>query len=137
MEANADTPCVFNVGSLLNAALASEYLGDNLESKRLEAKADAIGMEGFRQWLYPPRIRLAVARNDLDEVRRLADGIGPDDLLPCAYETPAAMFDALDRSKHISGFIIWKYESDPNRKDERGYLPKDKPAEAIIRRHLH
>jgi hypothetical protein len=52
-------------------------------------------MEGFRQWLYPPRIRLAVARNDLDEVRRLVDGIGPDDLLPWAYETPAAMFDAL------------------------------------------
>jgi class 3 adenylate cyclase/tetratricopeptide (TPR) repeat protein len=95
VEANADTPCAFNVGSLLNAAVASVYLGDDLESKRLEAKADAIGMEGYRQWLYPPRVRLAVARSDLDEVRRLVDGIGPDDLLPWAYETPAAMFDAL------------------------------------------
>jgi len=48
----------------------------------------------------------------------------------------AAMFEAIDRSRSISGFIIWKYESDPARKDERGYLPKDKPAEKIIARHL-
>ena len=47
-----------------------------------------------------------------------------------------AMLDAIRRSQSISGFIIWKYESDPAYKDERGYLPKDKPAEKIITAHL-
>jgi hypothetical protein len=95
VEANADTPCAFNVGSLLNAALASAYLGGDAESERLEAKADAIGMEGYRMWLAPPRIRLAIARNDLGELRRLVDAITPSDLQPWTYEMPAAMFDAL------------------------------------------
>jgi hypothetical protein len=48
----------------------------------------------------------------------------------------AAMLDAIRRSKSISGFIIWKYESDPDRRDERGYLPKAKPAEKIIAKAL-
>ncbi|HKV68326.1 MAG TPA: adenylate/guanylate cyclase domain-containing protein [Gaiellales bacterium] len=95
VEANADTPCAFNVGSLLNAALASAYLGGDAESERLEAKADAIGMEGYRMWLVPPRIRLAIARNDPGELRRLVDAISPSDLEPWSYEMPAAMFDAL------------------------------------------
>ena len=94
VEANADTPCAFNVGSLLNAAVASAYGGDEAEAGRLEAKADAIGMEGYRQWLAPPRIRLAIARDDLGELRRLVDAIGPEDLEPWAYEMPSAMLDA-------------------------------------------
>jgi hypothetical protein len=44
----------------------------------------------------------------------------------------AAMLDAIRRSRSIGGFIIWKYESDPERRDERGYLPKGKPAEKVI-----
>jgi hypothetical protein len=47
-----------------------------------------------------------------------------------------AMFDAIRRSRSISGFIIWKYESDPERRDERGYLPKSKPAENITTKAL-
>jgi hypothetical protein len=95
VEANADTPCAFNVASLLNAALASAYGGDEAEAGRLEANADAIGMEGYRQWFAPPRIRLAVARDDLDELRRLVDAVVPEDLEPWAYEMPAALLDAL------------------------------------------
>ena len=95
VEANADTPCVLNVAALLNAAVASAYLGDNSESQRLEAKADAIGMEGYRQWLAPLRVRLAIARDELGELRRLVDAIGPEDLEPWAYEMPAALLDAL------------------------------------------
>ena len=48
-----------------------------------------------------------------------------------------AMLDAIRRSQSISGFIIWKYESDPNRQDERGFLPKAKPAEKIIAKALN
>jgi hypothetical protein len=80
---------------LLNAALASAYFGDDAGSQRLEAKADAIGMEGYRQWLAPPRLRLAIARDDLDELRRLVDAVVPEDLEPWAYEMPAALLDAL------------------------------------------
>ena len=48
----------------------------------------------------------------------------------------AAMLDAVAHSHAVSGFIIWKYESDPHRTDERGYLPKSKPAERVIARYL-
>ncbi|HST16343.1 MAG TPA: adenylate/guanylate cyclase domain-containing protein [Gaiellaceae bacterium] len=95
VRANADTPCAVNASSLLNAAIASAYGGDHAEARRLEEEADALGIEGYRMWLYPPRIRLAIARDDLDELRRLVDGIAPDDLAPWAYEMPAAMLDAL------------------------------------------
>ena len=95
VDANADTPCAFNVASLLNAAVASAYGGGEAEAARLEAKADALGMEGYRQWLAPPRIRLAIARDDLGEVRRLVDAVGAEDLEPWAYEMPSAMLDAL------------------------------------------
>jgi hypothetical protein len=52
-------------------------------------------MEGYRQWLVPARLRLALARDDLDELRRLVDTLGPEDLEPWAYEMPAALLDAL------------------------------------------
>jgi class 3 adenylate cyclase len=111
VEANADTPCVLNVASLLNAALASAYPGDDAESQRLEAKADAIGMQGYRRWFAPPRIRLAIARDDLDELRRLVNAVGPEDLEPWAYEMPAAILDALvvlgDREAIEAGAPEW------------------------------
>jgi hypothetical protein len=95
VDANANTPCVLNVGSLLNAATASAYGGDEAEARRLEAKADAIGMEGYRRWLVPPRLRLAIVRDDLDELQRLVNAVGPEDLEPWAYDVPAALLDAL------------------------------------------
>jgi len=49
----------------------------------------------------------------------------------------AAMLGALRGSPNIAGFFIWKYESDPDRSDPTGYLPKGKPAEEIIRRAIH
>ena len=52
-------------------------------------------MEGYRQWLVPARLRLAIARNDLAELRRLVDTIGSEDLEPWAYEMPAALVDGL------------------------------------------
>ena len=67
----AATPCPQNVSTLLHCAGASVYGGNEAEGRRLEAKADAIGMEGYRNWFEPPRIRLALARNDLAELERL------------------------------------------------------------------
>jgi class 3 adenylate cyclase/tetratricopeptide (TPR) repeat protein len=93
----ADTPCPQNVSTLLNCALASLYGADEAEALRLEAKADAIGMEGHRRWLEPPRIRLALARGDLAQLERL---VAQE---PVNLEPPAAFLDALvalgDRSR--------------------------------------
>jgi len=47
-----------------------------------------------------------------------------------------AMLGALSRSRAVAGFFIWKYESDPNRTDGAGYLPRNKPSERVIRRYL-
>ena len=71
----AGTPCVFNVSILLNCAAASAFAGDEDEARRLEAKADGLGMEGgrwYQGWFEPPRIRLALARHDLGAVAQLA-----------------------------------------------------------------
>ena len=48
----------------------------------------------------------------------------------------AAILTALSESPSVLGFMIWKYESDPNLSDPTGYLPKGKPAESVIACHL-
>lgn len=47
-----------------------------------------------------------------------------------------AMLGALLRSRSVRGFLIWKYESDAAAHDLAGYLPKEKPAEDVIRSYL-
>lgn len=64
----AATPCVMNVSILLYAAAASAYAGDQDEARRLEGKAEGLGMEGnrwYQGWFEPPKIHLALARQDL------------------------------------------------------------------------
>lgn len=43
----------------------------------------------------------------------------------------AAMLDALRGAAHVSGFFVWKYESDPAYADPTGYLPK-LPSERVL-----
>jgi hypothetical protein len=95
VEANLATPCPGNVASLLRCALASAHGGDEAECRRLVAKADAIGMEGYGFASHPSKLRLAVVRNDLTELRRLVDSLDPDELEPWAYDSRSALFDAL------------------------------------------
>jgi class 3 adenylate cyclase len=92
VEANlrAGTPCPMNVAILLNCAVASSIAGDEKESRRLEAKADAIGMVGYRGWFEPVRLRLALARRDLNAVRALVPEGEPNWLEP-----PGALLDSL------------------------------------------
>jgi class 3 adenylate cyclase len=85
-----DTPCPQNVTALLHCALACVHRGDEREARRLNAKAEAIGMQGWRFWFDPPRIRLALARGDLDALAALVEDAGPDTIEP-----PAAFLDAL------------------------------------------
>jgi DNA-binding SARP family transcriptional activator len=68
---NADTPCVRNARSLLVSATASALAGDHAEAGRLEGQAEDLGMDGFGHVLDTPRLRLALARNDLGRVEEL------------------------------------------------------------------
>jgi tetratricopeptide (TPR) repeat protein len=70
----AATPCVMNVSVLLNCATASALADEEDEARRLESKADGIGMEGDRWydgWIDPPKIRLALARHELSALPKL------------------------------------------------------------------
>jgi len=95
VEANLATPCPGNVASLLAAAVASANSAEDTDSRRLEAKADAIGMEGYRMRFDPLRMRLAIARGDLPELRRLVEGADSEWLEPYAFVQTAALLDAL------------------------------------------
>jgi class 3 adenylate cyclase len=71
----AATPCVANVSTLLNCAVAATHTGDEEEARRLETKAQGLGMEGgrwYQGWFEPPQIRLALARRELGKVAELA-----------------------------------------------------------------
>lgn len=70
----AATPCVLTVSILLNCATASALAGDEDEGRRLENKAQRIGMEGnrwYQGWFEPPQLRLALARHELGRVAEL------------------------------------------------------------------
>ena len=71
VAANIATPCASNVLSLISCAIAHVHLGDKDEARRLERSADELGMEGYR--FDTPKVELAVARGDLEDLeRRLA-----------------------------------------------------------------
>jgi len=68
---NLDTPCVRNQRTLIVAAAAAAYLGDERESRRLEEKGEGLAMEGYDRPFYASRLRLALARGDLERIRGL------------------------------------------------------------------
>jgi class 3 adenylate cyclase len=71
VEANRDTPCVRNARCLLLCALARAEAGDEEPARNLESAADELGMQGHDYALEAVRIRLALARGDLDELGQL------------------------------------------------------------------
>ena len=71
----AATPCALDVSILLNCATGSAQAGDEDEARRLEAKANGLGMEGgrwYQGWFEPPKIRLALARHQTGQLAELA-----------------------------------------------------------------
>jgi class 3 adenylate cyclase/tetratricopeptide (TPR) repeat protein len=74
ISGNLDTPCARNPRSLLVCALARAALGDDEGARELEEEADSLGMEGYPVLLNAPRLRLALARRDLDR----ADALLPE-----------------------------------------------------------
>ncbi len=70
---NEGTPCLFNPWCLLSCSAACTELGLDEEARRLKRGADALGFEGYEQFLHPPIVRDALRRGDLDTVRALID----------------------------------------------------------------
>ena len=114
VEANLVTPCPGNVTVLLNLAVASAHGGDDTGSRRLEAQADAYWMESHRWHFEPAMIRLALARNDAGELRRLVDSIDLAAPRVFGFDQAAALFDALamlgDRARIESEVPHWVQE---------------------------
>lgn len=72
VAANLATPCVLNPRSLLACAIACAYLGDEHESRRLEAAANELGMDGYSV-MTMGRLRLALARGDLGTAGQIVE----------------------------------------------------------------
>ncbi|HTX80990.1 MAG TPA: adenylate/guanylate cyclase domain-containing protein [Streptosporangiaceae bacterium] len=71
----AGTPCALDVAILLNCAIGQAQAGDQDDARRLEAKADGLGMAGgrfYQGWFEPPRIRLALVRHETGQLADLA-----------------------------------------------------------------
>ncbi len=94
VDANATTPCPANVTALLYCALAGGQRGASTEARRLEERADAIGMDHYPEF-DSPKLWLAVARHDLVDLRRLVDSLDPVEFVPYLFDGPAALLDAL------------------------------------------
>ena len=108
---NLDTPCVRSPRSLLVCALAAAQLGDHGLAARLEAAADEFRMEGYGHVLDTPRLRLALLRDDLDQVEQLALDPLPDRGWHRAWlllSTHAARLDALARLGQREQLEAWK-----------------------------
>ncbi len=95
IEANEATPCVGTPYLFLTLAGASAHMGDDAEAHRLEARADALGLEAWEWFCEPARVRLALARHDLAELRRLVDSPSLGTQRPSVFDGAATLLDAL------------------------------------------
>ena len=94
VEENRATPCRGNERSLLLCALAFAHRGDDDTARRLERRADDIGMLGYGRSLSAPRLALALLRRELSTVKRLVDD--PIAEHPCfTLATTVTRLDAL------------------------------------------
>jgi hypothetical protein len=102
VEANLATPCIRNARSLLVTALAASYAGDDQTARHYERRANEVATEGHDFALAPPRIWLALLRNEIDE----AGALEPADLARgqtwYALPAAAARLDALAALKQRS-----------------------------------
>ena len=93
--ANAATPCLANCNVLLNLAVARAQAGDDAEARRLEAVARTFWVERRRWHFEPAEVRLALARSDLAELRRLIASPTLGVQRAFGFDGAAELFDAL------------------------------------------
>jgi class 3 adenylate cyclase len=75
VRANLATPCVRNSRSLLVCGLAHAIVGDDARARELERESESLSGQGYDFAFVGPRIRLALLREEIDEVRRLAEPV--------------------------------------------------------------
>ena len=73
VDANLATPCMLNQSALLICAIGHQLVGDKNESERLEAKAEALNLQGYDQGFDGLRLNLALSRGDLTRVEALVN----------------------------------------------------------------
>jgi len=97
VKANEAAPCTGNAATLLFCALASQRVGDEAESIRLETEAVAQTLQSQRPYYHAYWLRLMFARADLPGLERLVATIDLDHLAegPYRYDQPPAVLDAL------------------------------------------
>jgi hypothetical protein len=110
VEANAATPCPGNASALVLLAVARTRDGDAAEARRLEVWADAMGWEGYHE-VEASGLYLALARNDVAELRRRVHTEDVSALGALGYDTAAVLFDGLvvlgDRERIEAAAPAW------------------------------
>ena len=94
VEANATTPCTANATVLFYCAVATARHGEVAEALRLRQQGLAMTSQATAE-SDSPKLRLALARNDLAELRRCVDSLKPLAFLPYQFDRAAALLDAL------------------------------------------
>jgi len=94
VEENEATPCPGNASALLLLAVARTREGDAAEARRLEVRAGEMGWEGYHE-VDASGLYLALARNDVDELRRRLDAEDVNAVGAWGYDSAAAFFDGL------------------------------------------
>jgi class 3 adenylate cyclase/tetratricopeptide (TPR) repeat protein len=102
VEQNLATPCIRNSRSLFLCALARLYQGDEDESRRLDEWAQEVSLEGYGLTLAGPRIRLALARGELDVVEEL---VAAEHVFPQVFHlgSQAALLEGLAALRDRAG----------------------------------
>jgi hypothetical protein len=95
IQANLATPCPFNRSLLIMLATAWIHAGGEAEASRLLARGDEVGMGTYLRMQTPRWIRLALARHDHAEIRRLIGEYPPDWLMPSLWGMWCSLLDGL------------------------------------------
>ena len=102
VEANSTAPCPSNASCLLYCALANLNRGDEIEATRLEAEAEVQILDPYRSFYLGPKLRLALARDDVTAVKRLVDSV---DLQPRAGIGVAAGINRVRQADGAAAFL--------------------------------
>jgi hypothetical protein len=92
VAANRDTPCMRNARSLLVCAVGNEVSGDHVRATEIEQEAKDLDLDSPS--LLAPRVRLALARSQYDEVERILSS-EEDTRLLSGLQFEAARFDGM------------------------------------------
>ena len=95
VEANQATPCPYNHGLLVALAAAWTYQGNPAEADRLLARGEQVGMGSYHRFQARHALRVAIAREDLPEIRRVIDMFKPNWLMADDWEQWTNLFDGL------------------------------------------